>query len=81
MARRLALDGRCPTSEELAAEAGALLRPTGLGGQLEVLSSNIEYEPLDICAPQWLAPEGAGRVRLPLLDFYCPVVPLVSALH
>jgi hypothetical protein len=81
MARRLALDGRCPTSEELAAEAGALLRPTGLGGQLEVLSSNIEYEPLDICAPQWLAPEGAGRVRLPLLDLYCPVFPLVSALH
>ena len=79
--RRLALDGHCPSAEALEAEAGALLTPPSLGGQLQVLSSNIEFEPLEICAPAWLAPAGAGRARLPLLDSYCPVFPLVQALE
>ena len=78
VARRLALDGQCPTAEELTREAGTLLTPTGLGGALEVLSSNVEFEPLEVCAPGWMAPVDLGRVRLPLLDAYCPAFPLVD---
>jgi hypothetical protein len=37
-----------------------------------VLPSSIAHRPLDLCAPQWLAPPGAGAVRLPLLSAYCP---------
>ena len=42
------------------------------GGPFTVLPSGLPYRPLEVCAPAWLAPPGAGRVRLALLDLYCP---------
>ncbi len=77
--RRLALAGTCPDAPTLEAAIASLPLADGFGGRFEVLPSTLAYRPLDVCAPAWLAPTGAGRVRLPLLDAYCPAFAVSDA--
>jgi hypothetical protein len=76
--RRLALAGGCPEPSVLEAALAALPVADGFGGSFTVLPSSREFRPLEISGPAWLDPEHrpAGTVRLPLLEVFCPALPV-----
>jgi hypothetical protein len=77
--RRLALAGPCPTAAALGAHLTNVPTEAGFGGHFDVFDTHLAYRPLEISAPGWLGDASWGAVRLPLLDAYCPTLPVIGA--